>query len=442
MSWLVTYTTLYRDGGRELERAARTMAREMVEQRGLPKDQVHLVRVESKREFVAAIASATQNGEALDELHFVGHSGMYGPMFRTTDMPEQFSPHEWRTLAIPFAPWGAAFFHACRTARWFAPFFARTFGVPASGFHWYTTFSARPDRFVWAPPLLPNAKDRPLYLIGCRGKKSDGLAGSVMKYTGLVKPEAMKRFEPAPVDGDPSYDGVAELYADVFSDIRVRRDEWRWLTGHFPTHPVRVLDIGCGNGALLRALGDRVASGVGVDVSAGMIAAARKADGELAGGAGKLRFEQIDGPTLPFADASFDVVVSLLSFRYLDWDPVMNEIRRVLAPGGKLLVVDMVTAPTAVREMPRLFGDSLRARWQRHQDERYQAALARLISDPRWEAMLRYNPIRAVHEYVWYLESRFPGRKVETLNIGWHNRVLAFDSGPLEPGRVAPQSYP
>lgn len=56
--------------------------------------------------------------------------------------------------------------------------------------------------------------------------------------------------------------------------------------------------------------------------------------------------------------------------------------------------------------------------------------------------MLQFNPIRATHEYVWYFESRFPGKKVEVLNLGWNNRVLAFDSGPLQPGRVAPQTYP
>ena len=56
--------------------------------------------------------------------------------------------------------------------------------------------------------------------------------------------------------------------------------------------------------------------------------------------------------------------------------------------------------------------------------------------------MLRYNPIRAEHEMRWYLESRFPGRRVETINVGWNARVLAFDSGPLEPGNVAAQSYP
>ncbi len=435
----IGYTTLYREGGPELARAAATMAREMVAQRGIPAAAVRLERVESKRDFVDAMARIAGAGETLRELHFFGHSGMYGPMFRTTAMPEQFSPYEWRTLPLPFAPCGGgqAFFHACRTARWFAPFFARTFGVAASGYHWYTTFSAAPDRFVW-PGLKPS--DAPLYLIGCRGKKSDGLVGSLMKYAGRMPVEVMKRFEPTPVEGDASYDGVAALYDDVFADIRVRRDEWAWLSAHWParTEGLRVLDIGCGNGALLRALAPRLAQGVGVDVSLGMIARA-VAHGDAGG---KLRFAAIDGPQLPFPDASFDVVTSLLSFRYLDWDPIMAEIRRVLAPGGRLLVVDMVTAPVEPKEMPRFVIDSARAALERRTNTRYGAALARLTADPRWQTMLAYNPIRAQHEYVWYLESRFPGRRVEKLNIGWHNRVLAFDSGPLAPGTVAPQTYP
>ena len=69
---------------------------------------------------------------------------------------------------------------------------------------------------------------------------------------------------------------MAALYDQVFEDITVREDEWRWLDGRFPGRkPVRVLDIGCGNGALLLQLGERVESGVGVDASVGMIERAR-----------------------------------------------------------------------------------------------------------------------------------------------------------------------
>ena len=56
--------------------------------------------------------------------------------------------------------------------------------------------------------------------------------------------------------------------------------------------------------------------------------------------------------------------------------------------------------------------------------------------------MLRYNPIRAEHEYRWYLESRFADRRVETLDIARNSRVLAFDSGPITQRWFPPQSYP
>jgi ubiquinone/menaquinone biosynthesis C-methylase UbiE len=430
---LILYTRLYREGGDKFARAARTM--EADKRREHRDATVRAVAVESKADVVAEFRAARAGGGAIDELHFIGHSGMYGPMFRTTSMPEQFSPHEWRTLDIPFAPGARAYFHACRTARWFAPFFARTFDVPTYGYHWYTTVSTRPDRFRWE--RLTRRTDGPVYILGCPGRKSHGIVGSLGKYvTGAA--ETLKRFDPLPPEGDPTYDSVADLYDEVFQDITVREDEWRWLLRRLPPEPVRVLDVGCGNGALLLQLGARVSRGTGVDASAGMIERARR----RAAAVPSLDFVHIDGPVLPFPDASFDVVTSLLSFRYLDWDPVMNEVRRVLRPGGRLLIVDMVTVPARWRETPRLVAGLARAYAGRLRRREFGRRLRRLVSDPRWQTMLQYNPIRAEHEMKWYLESRFPGRRVETINVGRNARVLAFDSGPLQPGSVAPQSYP
>ncbi|MFO0695485.1 MAG: class I SAM-dependent methyltransferase [Polyangiales bacterium] len=437
---LVGYTTRYRGGSEKFRAAAETMHRELREKH--PSREVRLVALERKSDFVAEMERIENEGKRLAELHFVGHSGMYGIMFGSTSWPEQFSPHEWRTMRIPFAEGASAHFHACRTARWFAPFFARTFGVRTFGHHGYTTVSIEPERFVWEGLRFP--RSGPTYLVSVPGRKTHGLAGSLRKY--LLRPpvEPMLGFEPIEPEGETGYDAVSALYDRAFADIRVRRDEYAWVTkalararkesGRAP----RVLDVGCGNGALLLALEDRLARGVGVDVSRGMIAKAR----ERAEGHPKLSFEAISGPELPCDDASFDVIVSFLSFRYLDWDPIVREMRRVLAPGGRILVVDMVEKPLEAKDAPVLARSALAHVLRPVRDPRFHRDVQALVSHPDWATMLKHNPIRAEHEYRWYLESRFPGRRLETLNVGRTQRLVAFDTGPLEPGTVAPLSYP
>src|SRR5512133_889644 len=132
----IAYTTKYREGGEKFARAARTLAAERAAAR--PELEVVCGPVESKREWCDTIDAFRRDRRELVELHFIGHSGMYGIMLGSRAWPEQFSPHEWRTMSIPFAPGARAYFHACRTARWFAPFFATTFGVEAFGHHGYT----------------------------------------------------------------------------------------------------------------------------------------------------------------------------------------------------------------------------------------------------------------------------------------------------------------
>jgi ubiquinone/menaquinone biosynthesis C-methylase UbiE len=419
----IGYSTLYGDGGFKFERAAHTLARELAALS--PTLEVRCEAVDSKRAFVSAMERIDREGARLSQLHLIGHSELYGPMFRTTAMPEQFSPHEWRSLKIPFADGAQAYFHASRTARWFAPFFARTFGVRAHGYHLYASVSTRRDQF--AREGLVSAPDRPLYIVACPGKRSHGVLGSALKYAGLAKAERMTGFDPTPPEGDTSYDAVAELYDRAFTDIGVRADELRWLESRLPGGAVRVLDVGCGNGALLRKLATRIRSGVGVDSSRKMVELAR-AHSVLQP---NLSFVDIQSPKLPFPDASFDLVISLLSFRYLDWDPMMNELRRVVAPGGRILIIDMVAAPTRMREWPLLLRHKARqlVRHQRHAT--FAHALKRLVRDSRWQTMLKYNPIRSEHEFRRYLESRFPGRSPELLTVGYETRVLAFDSGPL-----------
>lgn len=96
----------------------------------------------------------------------------------------------------------------------------------------------------------------------------------------------------------------------------------------------RILDAGCGAGPLFEVLRARGAEMAGFDASAAMIELARRRLGSEA----NLRVADL-GESLPYADDEFDDVVSSLVLHYLrDWGPPLAELRRVLKPGGRLLL--------------------------------------------------------------------------------------------------------
>ena len=110
-----------------------------------------------------------------------------------------------------------------------------------------------------------------------------------------------------------------------------------------------VLEVGCGTGEIaLRAkarLGPR-GSVTGIDPSPEMIAVARL---KAARANLDVDYRVASVEALPFADATFDVVLSSLMMHHLPEDlkpRALAEIRRVLKPGGRLLIVDL-TEPTS-----------------------------------------------------------------------------------------------
>lgn len=431
---LIVYTTLYRTGGDKFLRAAKTMAKEKARQ--FPNFRVVCEAVESKSDFLYQIERINHLGDKIHELHFIGHSGVYGIMFGTTDWPEQFSPYEWKTMNIPKTPHAEFYFHACRTGRWFAPFISRTLGVKAHGYFWYTSISTQKEKLSW-DYLAP--QDQDLYIISCPGKKSHGLLSSIGKYMGIAKAFPLLSFDLKDQSVDTSYDHVAKNYDETFSDIKVRHDEWSWiLSNRNAIDGKTVLDIGCGNAALLQELSQYVKAGIGVDLSHGMIEQAKKRNQART----NLKFSKIDGPSLPLEDNSVDTILSMLSFRYLDWDPMIHEMLRVLKPGGEILILDMVAAPVKIKELHFFIISKLKYLIQKFTHPEFHQTLQKMVNHPEWKKMLQYNPIRSEHEMKWYLESRFPGKKIQLINVGWNSRIISFRSGPVLTKKVEKISYP
>jgi ubiquinone/menaquinone biosynthesis C-methylase UbiE len=138
----------------------------------------------------------------------------------------------------------------------------------------------------------------------------------------------------------------------------------------------RVLDVGCGTGNLLpflEAAGYRMQEYVGVDLSPEMLRIARSKPCHV-----PASWITADAARLPLRESSFDIAVSASVLHY--WDDVdagLAEIRRVLRPGGHLLLLDWVRDPQPMRLL-NAWMRITRVRYQRmYSRAELQAALAR-----------------------------------------------------------------
>ncbi|MFG1463832.1 class I SAM-dependent methyltransferase [Xanthobacter sp. DSM 24535] len=116
----------------------------------------------------------------------------------------------------------------------------------------------------------------------------------------------------------------------------------RWLD---PIAGRKILDVGCGTGALAGALGARGAEVTGIDPQAEAIAAARAA-------APAARFEQTGAQAMPFADGAFGVAVFLNSLHHVP-APLMAAALREAArvSGGNVVVIEPLAEGTFFASM-------------------------------------------------------------------------------------------
>jgi SAM-dependent methyltransferase len=127
---------------------------------------------------------------------------------------------------------------------------------------------------------------------------------------------------------------AAKAYEDVFVPALFGQ----WATKVVDVASIeagdRVLDVACGTGVVAREASKRTGPGgyvAGLDASAGMLAVA----GEVCPA---VDWRQGAAESLPFADASFDVVASQFGLMFMDRDRSLREMLRVLRPGGRLVV--------------------------------------------------------------------------------------------------------
>jgi ubiquinone/menaquinone biosynthesis C-methylase UbiE len=141
----------------------------------------------------------------------------------------------------------------------------------------------------------------------------------------------------------------------------------------------RWVETACGPGLIARAMAPRVGSVVGVDLTPTMIEKARADAAEA--GVGNVTFEVGDATALDLPDDSLDGAITRFSLHHIPGPVrVLEEMRRVVKPGGYVVVSDFVTDD-----------DGASAAWQ-EQIER--------LRDPSHWALLTPSRIAALGERV------------------------------------------
>lgn len=168
---------------------------------------------------------------------------------------------------------------------------------------------------------------------------------------------------------DRSYARFARAYDQAVKLLPIWK---RWLSRALPhIQGPRVLEVSFGTGWLMTRYAGRFETH-GIDLSPAMVRVARR---NLERAGVEARLAQGNVEALPYPDAGFDTVVNTMSFTgYPDGARAISELRRVLRPGGRLVMIDVSypgdgnrlgTAVTnlwkrtgdLIRDMPKLFAE-------------------------------------------------------------------------------------
>ncbi|MBQ0828823.1 class I SAM-dependent DNA methyltransferase [Streptomyces tagetis] len=169
------------------------------------------------------------------------------------------------------------------------------------------------------------------------------------------------------------YDAIAEDYADRFRDVHVAQPVDRAMLAAYAQMVGpggQVADLGCGPGRVTAHLASLGLSVFGLDLSSSMLAIARRENPGL-------RFEQGSMLELDLPDGALAGAVSWYSSIHTPWErlpDLFREFRRVLAPGGHLLLA--FQSGDEPRRHERPFGHPVTLDFERRRPEPMAELLA------------------------------------------------------------------
>ena len=147
-------------------------------------------------------------------------------------------------------------------------------------------------------------------------------------------------------DWAATYDRTIAEEVERYSGMAYAEVLQRVTEAAAPPVGAKVLDIGTGTGALAFLIA-RAAPGaqvIGIDPTSAMLERATK-NAERVGLRGRIEFRQAKAEALPFADGTFDLVVSNFAMHHTQVRQSLPEIARVLRPGGRLAIGDGARNP-------------------------------------------------------------------------------------------------
>lgn len=212
---------------------------------------------------------------------------------------------------------------------------------------------------------------------------------------------------------DATFDPIAELY-DRFAALSHGAYS-RWLQHVLPARGGRAVDLGCGAGRFVDLLADRYDEVLAVDASSRMIDLARE---RRARPAVDYRVRDLWDLT-PERDGTFDLVFSVNTLHHLGPDPqrYLAHVRRLVSPGGRLVVIDCVrhtpdwaTGAVTYRlyRFSRTVSGAVRAGVTRRSAADALAAY-RLRRHPRWRDLAAGAPVVSRAEFHRQYAAAFPG---------------------------------